>query len=97
METGNKNDKTDKLERNDVSEQEIEAGILARCSPRPRTRVITGSELHFRVGRRSVAGGFLWRTVDGERRPTEGIALITTCLVRAVVLALGTVLIAVVG
>ena len=46
-ETGNKNDDTDKLERNDVSEQEIEAGILARCSPRPRTRVITGSESRF--------------------------------------------------
>ena len=46
-ETGNKNDETDKLERNDVSEQEIEAGILARCSPQPRTRVITGSESRF--------------------------------------------------
>ena len=46
-ETGNKNDDTDKLECNDVSEQEIEAGILARCSPQPRTRVITGSESHF--------------------------------------------------
>ena len=46
-ETGNKNDETDKLERNDVSEQEIEAGILARCSPRPRTHVITGSESRF--------------------------------------------------
>ena len=46
-ETGNKNDDTDKLECNDVSEQEIEAGILARCSPQPRTRVITGSESRF--------------------------------------------------
>ena len=47
MEMGNKSDETDKLERNDVSEQEIEAGILARCSLRPRTRVITGSESRF--------------------------------------------------
>ena len=31
--TGNKNDETDTLERNEVREQEIEAGILARCSP----------------------------------------------------------------
>ena len=46
-ETGNKNDETDKLECNNVSEQEIEVGILAQCSPRPRTRVITGSELRF--------------------------------------------------
>ena len=34
--TGNKNDETDTLERNEVSEQEIEAGILAWCSPRPQ-------------------------------------------------------------
>ena len=46
-ETGNKKDETDTLECNEVSEQEIEAGILARCSPRPRTRVITGSESRF--------------------------------------------------
>ena len=46
-ETGNKKVETDTLECNDVSEQEIEAGILARCSPRPRTRVITGSESRF--------------------------------------------------
>ena len=31
-ETGNKNDETDTLERKDVSEQEIEAGILARSA-----------------------------------------------------------------
>ena len=47
MEMGNKSDETDKLERNDVSEQEIEVGILARCSLRPRTHVITGSESRF--------------------------------------------------
>ena len=46
-ETGNKNDETDTLERKDVSEQEIEAGILVRCSPRPRTHVITGSGSRF--------------------------------------------------
>ena len=46
-ETGNKKDETDTLECNDVSEQEIKAGILAQCSPRPRTHVITGSELRF--------------------------------------------------
>ena len=46
-ETGNKNDETDTLERKDVSEQEIEAGILARCSLKPRTHVITGSESRF--------------------------------------------------
>ena len=34
--TGNKNNETDTLERNEVSEQEIEAGILAWCSPRPQ-------------------------------------------------------------
>ena len=45
--TGNKKDETDTLERNDVSEQKIEVGILARCSPRPRTCVITGSESRF--------------------------------------------------
>ena len=46
-ETGNKKDETDKLECNDVSEQEIEAGILARCSLQPRTHVITVLELCF--------------------------------------------------
>ena len=46
-ETGNKNDETDTLESNNVSEQEIEVGILARCSLQPRTHVITGSELRF--------------------------------------------------
>ena len=45
--TGNKNNETDTLECKDVSEQEIEVGILARCSLQPRTHVITGSELRF--------------------------------------------------
>ena len=45
--TGNKKDETDTLERNDVSEQKIEVGILVRCSLQPRTRVITGSESRF--------------------------------------------------
>ena len=50
-----------------------------------------------RIGCRSGAWDFLWHTVDGERRPTEGVALITTCLVHMVALALGTVLVAVIG
>ena len=96
-ETGNKKDETDTLERKDVSEQEIEVGILAWCSPRPRTCVITGSESRFPHWLQEWCWGFLRHTVDGERCPTKGIALITTCLVRTVALALGTVLIAIVG